>query len=250
MTKRLFVGTSGFSYKHWSNDVFYPSGLDQRSWLEFYARYFNTVELNVTFYRLPRPESFLTWQKITPSDFTFSIKGSRYITHVKKLKDCLEPVDLFFSRAAGLKNKLTVVLWQLPPGLHFDRARLQDFLALLQKNQAAKTVRHAFEFRHQSWFCPETYNILRSFDSALCIAHSNCWPCEEKITADFVYLRLHGGSLLYESNYTSEELVQWANKIKKWLKKRLGVYAYFNNDAYGYAIKNALELVGLITKKA
>ncbi len=249
MKGKVFVGTSGYNYPHWGGGVFYPTNLPQKNWLEYYAKYFDTVELNVTFYRLPKKETFEGWYRRTPPHFIFAVKGSRFITHVKRLSDCEEPLKLFFNRANGLKEKLGVVLWQLPPGLHLNLMRLENFCRLLREKKYSKNVRHAFEFRHQSWFCSTVYQLLEKEGFSLCIAHSNRWPSEEALTANFVYLRFHGGLVLYGSNYSYQELQEWADKAKSWLIGKRDIFAYFNNDAYGYALKNAIEFRQLLMEK-
>ncbi len=244
---KLYIGTSGYSYPHWTG-IFYPEKLSQSKWLEFYAKHFDTVELNVTFYRLPQEKVFENWFKRTPKDFLFVIKGSRFITHVKKLKNCREPLDLLILRTKLLKEKLGIILWQLPPSLRFEEGdrRLEEFLKLFRV-QSPK-LRASFEFRHQSWFRKEVYDLLKKYNCALCIADSTSFPKEEVITADFVYIRFHGGAELYGSNYSDKELKKWAGKIKKWQKQGLDIYCYFNNDAYGYAIKNAKTLREMVKK--
>lgn len=242
------VGTSGYSYPHWAGGVFYPAGLPQSKWLDFYAKTFPTVELNVSFYRLPSVEAFVSWRERTPATFRYAVKGSRYITHVKKLKDCAEPLRRFSERADGLAEKLGVVLWQLPPGWHVDLDRLKAFAELLDA-VAAPGARHAFEFRQESWFTDEVYELLRRHRFALVIAHSTRWPRAEVTTADFVYLRFHGGEVLYDSDYSAAELAEWAGKARVWLKEGRDVFAYFNNDAHGYAVKNALEFDRLISAR-
>ncbi|MDI6689116.1 MAG: DUF72 domain-containing protein [Actinomycetota bacterium] len=245
MTK-VFVGTSGYNYLHWWNGVFYPPDVPQRKWLEFYAQHFDTVELNVSFYRLPKRKVFEGWRNRTPNNFIFAVKGSRFITHVKKLAGCEDPLKLFFDNASGLKEKLGIVLWQLPPGLHMNEERLEEFCGLLAQNEIARNTRHAFEFRHKSWFCDEIYELLSKYNFSLCVAHSNRWPFVEISTADFVYLRFHGGEILYGSNYSDGELKGWSSEAKKWLHEGRDIYAYFNNDAYGFAVYNALKLRELI----
>lgn len=241
MAGKTFIGTSGYSYSHWRNGVFYPPRLPQRNWLEHYAQSFNTVELNVTFYRLPKKETFEGWYKRTPDNFAFVAKGSRFITHMKRLKSCDEPLKLYFENASGLKRKLEMILWQLPPGLRFDEQRLNEFCKLLTTTDIARNIRHTFEFRHKSWFCNETYDLLKKYNFALCFAHSPNWPWVETSTANFIYLRFHGGQDLYGSNYSDTELYNWATKAKIWLDEGKDVYAYFNNDAHGFAVKNALK---------
>jgi uncharacterized protein YecE (DUF72 family) len=238
----ILIGTSGYNYPHWWDGVFYPSGLPQRKWLEFYSEYFDTVELNVSFYRLPGKEVFAGWHRRTPKNFIFAIKGSRYITHSKRLKECRGPLALFFENASALEEKLGVVLWQLPPRFKFQKERLEEFCVLLSTLPRSKAVHHAFEFRDDSWFCNEASRILEEFHFAFCIAHGSGLPPIERLTSDFVYLRLHGGEVLYASNYSDGELAKWAERIKNWEKKKKWVFTYFNNDAYGFAVKNALSL--------
>ncbi len=243
-----FVGTSGFTYKHWGNGTFYPKGLSPGKWLEFYAGRFNTVELNVTFYRLPAEDTFRSWRKRTPDTFRFAIKGSRFITHVKRLNDCREPLKLYFKRARFLKEKLSVVLWQLPPQFKKDTQRLSDFVRLLKRY---KSVRHTFEFRDETWFNEDVYGLLHDADAALCMAD---WPRYKartaKIpeTASFVYLRRHGpaGGRPYTGCYQKEELQRDARKIRRWLAEGKDVYIYFNNDARGWAARNALDVRRLV----
>ncbi|MDN5347796.1 MAG: hypothetical protein PWP65_1360 [Clostridia bacterium] len=243
---RFYLGTSGYNYSHWRGK-FYPEDLSTKDWITYYATRFNTVELNVTFYRLPLAKTFTTWYERTPDGFLFALKGSRLITHYKRLVGVEEALQSFFTRAAGLKEKLGVVLWQLPPGLHADTERLLAFCELLNSHPLARVARHAFEFRHQSWFVPEIYDILARYSYALCVADAPRWPQAKEVTADFVYLRFHGSRKLYSSSYTSEELAGWAAQVKTWLAQGRDVYAYFNNDAEGWAVTNACELERLVS---
>jgi len=237
---RLFIGTSGWNYPHWADDVFYPSGLTQNKWLEYYAKFFNSVELNVTFYRLVQRKTFQNWYKRTPKEFHFIAKGNRFITHIKKLKNCRDSVDLFFDNCLGLKEKLAGVLWQLPPGYKKDLRRLEDFLKLLRKIK----TRQAFELRNKTWFDVEVYDLLKAYNVCLCIADSDQWPCVKQVTANFVYLRFHGRNGLYSGNYSDKELKGWMGFAKDTKKD---IFAFFNNDAYGYAVKNALKFKELLT---
>jgi uncharacterized protein YecE (DUF72 family) len=244
----FYLGTSGYNYKHWQS-IFYPDNLPQRQWLNYYAKHFSTVELNVTFYRLPRESSFDRWYQVTPPNFCFSLKGSRYITHIKRLDNCHEELNSFFQVARRLKNKLSIVLWQLPPSLKLDLELLANFCKALESNPLSRSVRQAFEFRHSSWFSDETYNLLSNFNFALCIAHSTRWPIKKVRTASYTYLRFHGGEKLYDSNYTDEELGEWGNYCYKLLSNGFDVYVYFNNDMSGYAVNNAKSLGKLVIKK-
>lgn len=241
----LRVGTSGFSYPHWV-EKFYPKKLPSREWLGFYAAKFDTVELNVTFYRLPTARAFVNWHAVTPPQFCFALKGSRFITHIKRLKNVAEPLRLFLKRAQGLEEKLGVILWQFSSNFSADPELLASFGSLLRGGTEAGKLRHAFEFRHRSWFEPEIISILREHNLALCIADAPSWPCTEEVTADFVYLRFHGSRSLYSSCYTEGELRAWVNKIRFWMDQSRDVYAYFNNDACGYAVDNALELKNMV----
>ncbi len=235
---KLFIGTSGFSYSHWEDGVFYPKGLAKTKQLEYYAKHFQTVELNNPFYRLPSVKTFSSWRERTPKGFIFSVKVSRYITHIKYLRQCKAAWKTFLERAEHLESKLGPFLFQLPPNWHKNLDRLENFLKLLgEKN---KKHRYVFEFRHPSWFFKDTYNLFKKYKNiSLCLADSPRWPFKEIITGDFIYIRMHGGKILYGSNYSKKELKQWGEKIKKWLKKKLDVYIYFNNDVQGFAVKNA-----------
>ena len=234
---RAFIGTSGFSYSHWKDGVFYPKGLSQREWFSFYASQFDTVEINSTFYRLPRVEVFEGWYKKAPKDFVFVLKGSRFLSHVKKFKDPKEPWEIFYEKALILKEKLGPILFQTPPSWQKDLSRLQNFLKIVPKN-----LRFAFEFRHPSWFNEEVYEVLKKFNACLCFVSSPDWPTAEVFRADFIYVRFHGEERLYSSDYSDKKLKEWAQKFKKWLKDGRDVYAYFNNDALGYAPENAKTL--------
>jgi uncharacterized protein YecE (DUF72 family) len=245
---KVFIGTSGYNYPHWWNGVFYPADLPQRKWLEFYADHFDTVELNVTFYRLPKKETFEGWHKRTPEGFSFAVKGSRFITHIKRLKDCREPLALLLDRASALKEKLAVLLWQLPPRFRFQRERLEEFCVLLSTLPRSKVLRHTFEFRDESWFCDEAFRTLEEFRFAFCMAHGSGLPSVQRETSDFLYVRLHGGEVLYGSNYSDTELKGWAKKIRGWSTKGKAIFIYFNNDAYGFAVKNATTLKGMLPR--
>jgi uncharacterized protein YecE (DUF72 family) len=232
----LHIGCSGFNYPHWKK-IFYPEGLPQKRWLGHYQTLFSTVELNVTFYRLPLASSFERWHKTTPDDFTFAIKGSRYITHLKRLLEPEEPLKLFFERAKPMKKKLKVVLWQFPPNFQINLERLGNFLKLIGKY----SVKHTFEFRHESWLTDEVITICKEHNVSMCMADSPDFIFNLPVTSDFVYIRRHG-TKGHDGDYSTEFLKQDAARIKEYMKKGKDVFIYFNNDAYGYAPKNALEL--------
>lgn len=236
----IFIGTSGFFYLHW-RERFYPKNAKQPEWLSYYAELFDTVELNVSFYRLPSANAFQVWYDETPEDFSFSLKGSRYITHTKKLHDPEDAVKVFFDRAKILKDKLSVVLWQFSSSFETSPERLKKFLEILQRYGC----RHAFEFRDESWFTDEIYGILKRYNAALVISDSPFFPKADVRTADFSYIRLHGAAELHSSEYFRKELKSWAEKVNN-LAKKGDVYIYFNNDVNAYAVKNALEMKELL----
>ena len=244
MKNKIFIGTSGYSYPHW-RDCFYPPEIQEKEWLEFYCRHFNSVELNVTFYRLPNKKAFETWRNNTPPEFRFVVKGSRYITHIKRLVSCRDSVRIFFENTGLLDEKLSCVLWQLPPSMKCNLPRLEDFIQALESS-GIKT-RHSFEFRHSTWFCPEVFRILESCNMNFCIADSPDYPKQEIFTSDFIYLRFHGGTKLYGSEYSDKEMHEWAQKIKAWIKYKKMVFSFFNNDACGFAVRNALKLKEFIS---
>jgi len=236
MGPKYYIGTSGWVYRHW-RDVFYPSKLAQSKWLEFYTRHFPTVELNNSFYRLPTEKAFSNWRDTSPEGFVYAVKVSRFITHIKRLKDVQEPVETFLGRARHLGQKLGPLLYQLPPNMHRNDERLDAFLALLPKG-----LRHVVEFRHESWLDEGVFDILRRHNVGFCVFDMPDLPCPLVATADFAYIRFHGSTGLYWSCYSDEELEDWAQKISGLGKKLDTVYIYFNNDAEGFAIKNARTL--------
>lgn len=238
MTGKVFVGTSGWQYPNWRGS-FYPQDLPSSQWLKFYSQYFETVEVNSSFYHQTRAAIFEKWQGETPPGFVFAVKGHRFITHIKRLKDCQEPLKVFFKnagvlRGVGIKH---VILWQLPPSLKKDIFRLESFLKLLPK-----TFRSTFEFRHQTWMDEETWGVLSKYNAAAVFQDWPEWPQIREVTADFVYCRFHGNKVLYTSSYTDAELKKWAKDCRKWLGEGKDVYAYFNNDAEGFAVPNAQTL--------
>jgi len=243
---KLFVGTSGYVYSHWENDVFYPKNLPKTKQLEYYSTHFATVEMNYPFYRLPSIESFKKWKEKTPKDFVFALKVSRVITHIRRFHQSKKEWKTFLERALYLEEKLGPFLFQFPPSFKKDPKRLQEFIKMVKKTNSKH--RFVLEFRHPSWFSKEIFRILKKEKNiSLCLADSPKWPQVLEITGDFVYIRMHGGKILYSSDYSKKELKIWVARIKKWLKNNLDVYVYFNNDAYGYAIKNAKTLLGLIS---
>lgn len=230
------IGTSGWYYEHWK-ELFYPPGLPKSKWFEHYARQFDTVEINNTFYHQPKEQSIQRWHKIAPEGFLYSVKANRFITHIKKLKDVSEPLERFFDGINLLKRKLGPVLYQLPPSLHIDLDRFGDFIRLLPKRKIA-----VFEFRHKSWYCDDTYKLLEKFGAGFCIHDMPGKESPKVVTSNTVYIRFHGTAGRYSGNYPKSQLHDWAKWIKDKSKKVSGVYVYFNNDTHGYAIKNAKQL--------
>jgi uncharacterized protein YecE (DUF72 family) len=231
-----YIGTSGWHYEDWRG-LFYPQELARSKWLEFYARHFSTVELNNSFYRLPSEKAFVNWQGASPSGFIFSVKVSRFITHIKRLKDVEEPLHNFLERADLLSDKLGPLLYQLPPNMKRNDERLEIFLAVLPRQ-----YRHVFEFRHESWFDDVVFDILKKYNAGFCVFDMPDLTSPVVYTADFAYVRFHGSTGLYWSDYSDKELAGWAKKITKLGEKPKAVYIYFNNDAGGYAINNARTL--------
>ena len=233
------IGCSGWNYDHWRNGVFYPPRLAARDWLRFYAERFDTVEVNATFYRLPREAMVERWVEAVPPTFTFAVKVSRYVTHVLRLRDAGEHLDLLLERLGPLARspQLGPLLWQLPPTFARDDARLADALAALPRR-----LRHAIEFRHPSWFDDDVYALLREHGVALVVGDRaetrRTHPVE--LTADFAYVRFHHGGA-EDGNYSHRELATWARRLREW-SEQVDVYAYFNNDWEGYAVENATAL--------
>jgi uncharacterized protein YecE (DUF72 family) len=240
MDSKLYIGTSGYSHDDWKG-MFYPPQVRAKDYLPFYARHFNCVELNVTFYRLIPPETFLAWHNETPPDFRFVVKGSRYITHIHRLVDFEEPLERYFKNAKPLAEKLLGVLWQFPPSFTRDEKDMERFTRFVHELTKHECF-HSFEFRHPSWFCDQTYDLLRKNNMNLCLAHSAEFTSAPAQTSDFVYLRFHGPKKLYESEYSEEEMEAWAGKTVEWLQHSKFVCAFFNNDYHGFAINNAQQL--------
>jgi uncharacterized protein YecE (DUF72 family) len=246
--KNLYIGTSGWMYKDWGKK-FYPKDMKE-GFLTFLSEEFNTVEINTSFYHLPKPTTFAKWRGETGKDFRFAVKISRFITHEKRLKQCREPIRRFLLSAKELKNKLSVVLIQLPPSLKYDKKVLSKFLSDLTLVCKKINVRPRFvlEPRHKSFMveAPEVKSILQKSKVALVFPHSakipSFSPEDENVIVPFVYIRFHGPSEFAASRYGRSRLLPWAERIKKWLSEKLTVYVYFNNDVHGHAIDDARTL--------
>ena len=240
------IGCSGWNYQHWRNGVFYPPRLAARNWLDFYARSFDTVEINMTFYRLPRVEAVRRWVDESPPGFLFAVKASRYLTHVKRLKELRPGLDVLLERIDPLlrSEKMGPMLWQLPPTFRRDDERLAAALADLPPG------RHCFEFRHESWFRDDVYGLLRDHGVALVIGDRpqvHAFQTHE-LTAGWTFVRFHGGTRGARGNYAESELREWAERVAGWRDAGVDVYAYFNNDWEGFAIRNALALKARLGK--
>lgn len=237
---QVWIGTSGYVYRHWRKGVFYPTGLPAREELSFFATRFRTVELNNPFYRLPTPEMFDRWRDSTPPGFQFSVKASRFITHIKRLRDVRDELALFLERATRLGPKLGPVLFQLPPTQKLDLDRLRGFLSLLTAGH-----RWVIEFRHPSWHTREVYQLLTNQGVALCIpVGSGLYP-DRITTAPLTYIRMHRGQEP-GGGFAGEELESWAGQIRALRRAGKEVYIYFNNDWEGYAIRDAETLEKLL----
>jgi uncharacterized protein YecE (DUF72 family) len=240
MTTKYFVGCSGWHYEHWRG-LFYPRDLAKPKWLSFYAQQFNTVELNNTFYRVPTEKAFNNWQDSTPDNFLFAVKVSRFITHIKRLKDLDSAVENFVSRAGLLKEKLGPLLYQLPPGMKRNDELLDSFLYTLPSE-----YQHVVEFRHESWIDETVFDSLRMHNVGLCVFDMPGLSCLLVATSDFAYIRFHGSEGLYCSSYSDEVLTQWAQRIAQLAETARVSYIYFNNDAEAFAVRNATKLRNLL----
>jgi len=239
---RYYIGTSGWHYDDWRGK-FYPEKLPKNRWLDFYTQHFPTVELNYTFYRLPTEKAVTAWYDSSPADFFFAVKVSRYITHMKKLKDGADAMALFMSRISPLKEKTGPLLYQLPFEFQRDDERLSGFLSVLSQK-----YKHVFEFRDKSWYHEEVYSILRKYGAGFCIFDMPGLTSPVVATADFAYIRFHGKDDLYTSKYDDKDLSEWADKISKLAKQLKEVFIYFNNDTAGYALDNAVTLKRYLEK--
>ncbi|HYY53044.1 MAG TPA: DUF72 domain-containing protein [Myxococcales bacterium] len=234
----IHLGTSGYVYDHWRH-VFYPKGLPTRHWLEHYARVFSTVELNATFYRLPTASAVDGWREGTPRGFRFAAKGSRYLTHMKRLKDPGAGIEKYFDLILRLRTKLSVVLWQLPPQMNkADPDRLAQFLDKLPHRE----LRHAVEFRSPAWYVGEVCDVLDAYGAAFC-EHDLVRLRPPRLTGGFRYLRFHGATGKYRGRYGKRALRPFALDLLAW---HGDAYVYFNNDTFGHAIRDALDLSDLL----
>jgi uncharacterized protein YecE (DUF72 family) len=234
----VHIGCSGWVYPHW-RELFYPKGVPQRAWLSYYAEHFDTVEVNNTFYRLPSPSAVQGWAEQSPEGFCFAVKISRYMSHIKRLTTVETGLRRFYEPLGPLtgSGKLGPLLWQFPENFHRDTERLAGAL------EALPPGRHAFEFRHESWFADDVYGLLERHGAALVIGdESSRWVSAPRVrTADWTYIRFHHGSRGRHGNYSESEIDTWARRLSQW-RRDTEIYAYFNNDWQGFAIRNAKRL--------
>lgn len=239
---KIYIGTSGWSYKHWKG-TFYPETIKIKDQFAYYLQNFNTVEINNTFYKLPTEETFLHWRKIVSNDFIYVIKANRFITHQKKLHDPAQSISLFMERVALLGSKLGPILFQLPPFMKSNIELLEAFLEELPLN-----FRYVFEFRNADWYKQEVFDLLKKHNCAFCIYELAGHFSPVEITADFVYLRLHGHDEKYQGSYSDQTLKDWAEQCVVWSAAK-EVFVYFDNDENGYAAFNALKLKEFVNRK-
>ncbi len=264
------TGVSGWAYPSWRND-FYPTGLPHRRELEYTSTRLRTLEINASFYSLRRPENYQQWRRETADGCVFAVKGGRFITHTKRLRGGRAPLANFFaSGVLALDDKLGPFLWQLPAALPYDERQLSDFLSLLPRDTTAakrlgrhhdsavegrtwlgrspvRTLRHAIEVRHPSYGNPDFLDLLREHSVALVVSDNpGSWPVFDQVTADFVYVRLHGHERLYAGGYSPRSLAEWAARTRRWTSEGLDVFAYFDNDMDGRAPHDAVALAALL----
>jgi uncharacterized protein YecE (DUF72 family) len=233
------IGTSGWVYPHWRG-IFYPQDLRQADWFAFYAGVFDTVEINNSFYRLPSAEAFDAWRNQAPRGFLYAVKASRYLTHMKKLKDPEEPLKTFFERARHLHKTLGPVLYQLPPRWRVNLPRFEHFLSALPKGYT-----HVVEFRDARWLIEDVFRLMERYGVAHCI--HDMYPLEvpTRVTAPTAYLRFHG-EVTHAGDYSRAVLQKWAKHLAAWEREKIDVFVYFNNDIGGYAVENARVLKRLV----
>jgi uncharacterized protein YecE (DUF72 family) len=239
---RIHIGTSGWHYPHWRGP-FYPEDLRKSDFLSYYAHRFRTVEINNSFYRLPARETLAEWRRTVQPGFVFSVKGSRYITHMKKLKDPRGPVREFVDRVSALENSLGPILFQIPPEWRFNGDRLNGFLEALPAG-----CRYAMEFRDPSWLREDVYEAMGCHGVAFCMYELAGWSSPRRITANFVYVRLHGPEKAYQGQYATRVLAGWAGAFSAWARGGREIFCYFDNDEAGYAAQDAARLQEMLLK--
>jgi uncharacterized protein YecE (DUF72 family) len=239
---RVLIGTSGYVYKDWRHR-FYPRDVAARDWLPFYATSFPTVELNSPFYRLPRAATFRAWAGAVPERFVFAVKASRFLTHIKRLREPGPPLTLFLSRAKGLGDRRGPILFQLPERFHLNLERLDGLLAALRRRRIRDAV---LEVRHPSWLIEPVFERLAKANVALCLHDWRAQPVAGPVTADFVYVRRHGTRRRYGGSYSERMLRHDAALVEGWAAEGKDVFVYFNNDGRAAAVRNARRLIELV----
>jgi uncharacterized protein YecE (DUF72 family) len=242
MSGRVHIGCSGWIYRHW-RELFYPARLPQRLWFAHYSENFRTVELNTSFYHLPKAETFAKWRDQAPAGFRYAVKAPRFITHMKKLKDCAEPVEAFLGRARNLGPAIGPILYQLPPRWTLDRERLEAFIALLPAD-----LTHVFEFREKSWLTGEVLALLDARGLSFCAHDMPGLATPRWAAGPIAYVRFHGGTGKYVGRYSDEALLGWTDWIVAQAKAGRDIWCYFNNDIHGHAIHDALTLRAMVAQ--
>lgn len=239
---RAYIGTSGWVYAGWREHLYADTPM--KKWLQVASRAFDALEINGSFYTQIKPETYQRWYDETPDAFRFALKGHRFVTHYKRLRDCRDSIIRLRDQVRPLREKLAAVVWQLPSNFQCDVERLADFMRALG---AWRTVRHSLELRHRSWFVPAVAELLRENNVAVCMGDAPDFPMWREVTSDLVYVRLHGHTRKYASSYSERSLQAWAADTQRWLAEGRDVHVYFDNDALGHAVRNALrfqEIVG------
>jgi len=235
--EKIHIGTSGWHYSHWKGP-FYPGSLPKKEFLRYYAAYFQTVEINNSFYQLPKKETLTVWRNSVPSGFIFTAKASRYITHMKKLKDPIDSLNGLLTAVEVLGDTLGPILFQLPPRWRFNPQRLSNFLDSLPPG-----YRYAFEFRDPTWFDTRAYEMMSKHGAAFCIYELAGLLSPKEVTTDFIYIRLHGpAEQPYRGQYDTHVLAGWAAAFSTWVRQGKEIFCYFDNDEAGYAAQDALRL--------
>ena len=242
--QKIHIGTSGWHYGQWLGP-FYPENLPEEKWLPYYSERLPTVEINSSFYQLPSLDTLKIWRDTVPTDFVFSIQASRYVTHSKKLTDPGHGVEAMLKRLEILGDRLGPLLFQLPPNWGYNGRRLRQFFEIWPE-----TKRCAFEFRDASWINPETMAILSKNEAAFCIYDVGQYRTPCQVTADFVYLRMHGPGEAFQGKYEAQALGAWADTFSAWSDQGLEIFCYFDNDRFGQAARNAMELWEIIDAKS
>jgi uncharacterized protein YecE (DUF72 family) len=240
---RAYIGTSGWVYAGWREHLY--ADTPTKKWLQVASRAFDALEINGSFYTQIKPETYARWYAETPDDFRFALKGHRFVSHYKRLRDCRDSIIRLRDQVQPLKEKLAAVVWQLPSNFQCSLERLEDFMRSLA---AWRDVRHAIELRHKSWFVPEVAEVMRASNVAVCMGDAPDFPMWKEVTSDLVYVRLHGHTRKYASSYSEKSLQAWAADTRRWLAEGRDVHVYFDNDALGHAVRNALRFQEIVMK--